>query len=678
MSNEKSIDIHCFGMNQELFQFMFPQKSENLIENDYGNIEKRIKIIKINNNENTINLFIPLIILFFTKYKKMYWNGYNYPELLESNNKKIILDLYKKITLSENKNIIIIKFGNSYLKEFSTLINKIQKDKPFILFIYKRGETYNPEEFKNFKNPEFISHMNYDDNKQNLFNKISKRITSYIWDKQNYFFEFGKIHELFTPKTFIECNILLTGESRAGKSSFINRVFNKFVTHEGANLESLTNKIKEYTYYLKNKNNKKNGIAGINFIDTPGIIKKSDFKLIKKELDKYFKRIDIIYFFIKAQSNLEYCVEMLEYIKEKNKSMVKKGRNKIPIIFIRNGEDLKISNEKPAFFQYLKDQLKKYKLFELYDNTFEINNGNEAKNEINEEMFFGDEEMAYNYDNYIEGNIIQIHLPTGKNISKIFSISKQYLYNNNKAFFDEEEMFIRKKNDTQSLINFYIKEKFNIIDLSDTENKEKNYLTIECNNFVNKMKNKCSLLYNLTIFEIKEKSGFLSLYTLIMLPFLLVSLFLPYMFNYACIKIFNFLDKSVPFISIQFGFGIKDLENYGLKKHYISFIEKRTNINLNSKTDKNNLKKDDEKETTITSKDENNEKEREKKIKENEKKMKKLIEASNSFFEQLLLYIGPIQILIKAKELSKEIFNLLENLKNRKENEWNSFKVEEI
>ena len=127
----------------------------------------------------------------------------------------------------------------------------------------------------------------------------------------------------------------------------------------------------------------------------------------------YFNRIHLIYFFIKAQSNLEYCVEMLEYIKDKNKKLVKDGKKKIPIIFIKNGEDLKISNEKPTFFKYLKDQLKKYNLLELYDNINELKTDNKA-NEINEENFFDDEDNTNNYDNYIEGNIIQIHIPREK------------------------------------------------------------------------------------------------------------------------------------------------------------------------------------------------------------------------------------------------------------------------
>ena len=44
-------------------------------------------------------------------------------------------------------------------------------------------------------------------------------------------------------------------------------------------------------------------------------------------------------------------------------------------------------------------------------------------NELDDEDLFNDnEDIDNNYDNYCEGNIIQIHIPKGKNINKIFWI----------------------------------------------------------------------------------------------------------------------------------------------------------------------------------------------------------------------------------------------------------------
>ena len=54
------------------------------------------------------------------------------------------------------------------------------------------------------------------------------------------------------------------------------------------------------------------------------------------------------------------------------------------------------------------------------------------------------------------------------------------------------------------------------------------------------------------------------------------------------------------------------------------------------------------------------------------------MDLAENFFEKILIYIGPIQVLIKAKELSIEIFDLCESLKNRKENDWNLIKIERL
>ena len=58
--------------------------------------------------------------------------------------------------------------------------------------------------------------------------------------------------------------------------------------------------------------------------------------------------------------------------------------------------------------------------------------------------------------------------------------------------------------------------------------------------------------------------------------------------------------------------------------------------------------------------------------------MIEIINLATYFFEQILKYIGPIQVLIKAKELSIEIFDLFESLENRKENDWNISKIERL
>lgn len=90
------------------------------------------------------------------------------------------------------------------------------------------------------------------------------------------------------------------------------------------------------------------------------------------------------------------------------------------------------------------------------------NKNNSDKKEIN---FFDDEEEEEDilnyYENYIDGNLIQIYLPNGKNLNKIFLKSKEYLSKNNNLILEgklDNEYNAMQKNSI-SLINLYIKEK---------------------------------------------------------------------------------------------------------------------------------------------------------------------------------------------------------------------------
>ena len=68
-------------------------------------------------------------------------------------------------------------------------------------------------------------------------------------------------------------NIMLTGMSRAGKSTLINILSKKLISLETPELTSVINEIKEYIIYREIKEEgKEKEIIKLNFIDTPGII----------------------------------------------------------------------------------------------------------------------------------------------------------------------------------------------------------------------------------------------------------------------------------------------------------------------------------------------------------------------------------------------------------------------
>lgn len=503
MISKNEIEIHFFGEKKGFFEDLFQSKSD-IIKKDYGNIEKR---------RNKIDIFDKILSLKKSIYP--YFVGYKYPELIDNNYKTIIFQFFKDIQNSVNKKIIIMKFGVSYTKEFKLLINKIETDIPCVLFIFpEEDKEEEPNFFESFKKPQYISYIKVQKD-PNLPNKNYNKIISYIYEKYCYYNEMGNLSYQLLPdisKSFILCNILLVGESRAGKSSIINRIFNKFVSYESSKLESETKQLIYYDLYpykyLENIN-EENGVGGIRIIDTPGLVKinkLNSFKIIKSKLDDDYRHINIIYFFLKSQSNIEQCIDLLKYIKNRNIERIKMKKNTIPIIFIKNGEDLIKGGNGNEFFQQLKNELKKNNLIDLYECP---KKENDHKEEINEDNIFNEENDDLNdYEKYLDGNIIQIHLPTGKNMDKLFLKTKETILKNNELIMSDkyQNNFKQIRDDVKMLIQYFLKEKKKKIPLS-TEEKEK-YKSVykNFNEFIKTIKANCKIVYNIDIFNSKANN----------------------------------------------------------------------------------------------------------------------------------------------------------------------------
>ena len=371
--------------------------------------------------------------------------------------------------------------------------------------------------------------------------------------------------------------------------------------------------------------------------------KLNSFNLIKSKLDNEFKYIHIVYFFIKSQSNIENCIDMLEYIKNKNIERVKKNKNKIPILFVKNGEDLEKGGNGSAFFQQLKNELKKHNLIELYDDCL----NKKEETEITEDDFLNEEEtIEDDYKKYVDGNIIQVHIPTGKNMNKIFTSTKDYILKNNELLVGDKlsNTFTNMENNASQLISFFIKEKLNKTSLSKEEKELYDKLYKECNEFSTMLKNSCSILYSLDILNVKSIKEMITVgvvgtlinavlgglwiftfgVTLVLAAFVIVGVRL--------IAKKNMIGN----IAIKYGFGEQDIINYGLEEYI--YGSENNNENFEEK---------------------------------NEKKVKKL-------FTQLIYYIGPIQCAIKTKESMNQILDLIEMLCNKKDEDWNNFKVGKI
>ena len=405
---------------------------------------------------------------------------------------------------------------------------------------------------------------------------------------------------------------------------------NKYVTYETGKFESATQDITYYEfcwqdYIGESKTNEliTNGYGVIRILDTPGIVKTenldSSSKIIEA-IEKEFKNgIHLIYFFMKGQSNIEQSIEILNYIKKKN-SEKKSNEFKIPIIFIKNGEDLIDGGSGEVLFQELKKVLTNHNLLDLYD-SFGKNEKELSKKKI--DIIFDDEEEEEdennNYQSYIDGNIIQIHLPTGKNLNNLFLISKKYFIKNNDLILDDklDDEYIAMQKNAETLVKLYIKENLEKKSLNKNEKNLYKKLYNECNEFVINLQNKASILFDLEIL--------ISMYDIF---------FLPLLYLYKKVYMNNIISN----ITSSFGFNEKDIYHYGLDK-YIFRDESLEDI-----------------------------------LKNKEKSIEKI----KKFFEDIIYYIGPIQCALKSRETIIQIKEIFENLSNKKDDEWNKFKVTKI
>ena len=197
--------------------------------------------------------------------------------------------------------------------------------------------------------------------------------------------------------------------------------------------------------------------------------------------------------------------------------------------------------------------------------------------------------------------------------------------------------FSSNKNEAKLLISFYIKEKLENKSLASEEKKKYKELYELCNNLVVDLKKKCSLLYNLDILLKKSKGlkifGLVGMYLFLTFDIFVIPLFI-------AVALRNLARRhTINNIAINYGFGQKDIYDYGLDKYIYE-------------TDKNE--------------------------KFDDKQLEKLQEKCKNLFEDILYYIGPIQCLIKAKEFTHQIINLIGELSNKDENDWNTFQVEKI
>ena len=294
------------------------------------------------------------------------------------------------------KHHIMLYFGNDIdldlvLKKFSSV------NLPRIIIV--NDKTIEIKESNKKKYVKNIICSNMDDN------ELNKYILSSLWELDCYYNEKGNqisryapaniVKEMNTDNSFFSINILLTGMSRAGKSTFINLLSGKLVALETNDAQSITLKFSEY-YMYREDNKKEHG--GLKLIDTPGICEKEEVNLktyeilndyVKNEKKEIGKQLHFVLFFFIEDNPLGNSEKILKLLND----------NDYPVFFIINKSFDESDNGKSRYIQSTILFLKRNKCNNLAnpDNFISVN----IKKNNKFQPFYGVDNIFKKIEKYI-------------------------------------------------------------------------------------------------------------------------------------------------------------------------------------------------------------------------------------------------------------------------------------
>ena len=266
------------------------------------------------------------------KTEQFYWIAKFYEEFTENTINAIMLDIIadRDTNTPIIKKQIILCFiseeNQNLLSIFKTIKNDIYA--PLIIIVSKK---------------QIDSMGDIDRRITNIINKNTLKketIISALWDCDCYFNERGNEICSYIQKNFFKqldinlpfrtVNILLTGKSRSGKSTFVNFISRKKIALESDDRISVTQTLTEY-YIYSSKYDDKFEHSSIKLVDTPGIVQ-NNIEKSKKLLEKIIffpnkeKQIHFILFFFMEGDSLEGLDDIFKQLNNYN----------IPVLFIIN------------------------------------------------------------------------------------------------------------------------------------------------------------------------------------------------------------------------------------------------------------------------------------------------------------------------------------------------------
>lgn len=358
------------GIIQRIIGFITRNNNSNKLDkNDEINEDQKNYIVKIHICGNSERKRRVIDLLFKKKIKDeklksrgdnefrtsdFYWitKIYKDEELIDGNFiKKIEENIIKDKTDDQELKIkyhVMLYFGNDIdldlvLQEFSSV------NLPRIIIVNDKEIEIKKSNKKKYVKNIICSNMND--------NELNKFIVSSLWELDCYFNEKGNqifryapaniVKEMNSDNSFFSINILLTGMSRSGKSTFINLLSGKLVALETNEAQSVTLKFSEY-YMYRDDNKKEHG--GLKLIDTPGICESEKvnsktyeilYEYVKNEKKEIGKQLHFILFFCIEDSQLGNSEKILQLLNDSD----------YPVFFIINKSFDDSDNGKSKYIQ---------------------------------------------------------------------------------------------------------------------------------------------------------------------------------------------------------------------------------------------------------------------------------------------------------------------------------------
>ena len=375
------------------------------------------------------------------KTEQFHWIAriYNEDILTEEKYKEITKEINDDKRSKQNINKIlryqaILCFGNENVKILSENFEELRKTR--MIFITEEKCDLDQDMDKRYSTNIICKDMSNED--------LNIKIISALWELDCCFNEKGNQICRYTPEkifkglekdnSLFSLNILLTGLSRTGKSTFINLLSGKIMALEADDAESVT---KNISYYYIYRDDDKDEHGALKIIDTPGIVEIQD----SNDKDyKDYKEVEnkVINMIIEQDKTFENKIHFIFFVLRKgainlqgnniNKLFKVLNDSKCPVYFIIN-ETSKNMKKNTSIFQSIIDILERseYKNLSNINNFIAANFKKEEKLDIHGiDIIFKKMHEHINEKRYLENNLKSKMFELMKNFSSDIENKKDF------------------------------------------------------------------------------------------------------------------------------------------------------------------------------------------------------------------------------------------------------------